>query len=101
MILEKKPLAITEVNDLVKNLDERQQLKEYLKTFMKLSKQKAEELRKKLEDLNNHKINGEHIVKIIDTLPAEPEDLNMIIADVTLSLEETTQILEIVKEYEK
>ncbi len=99
MILEKKPFTIAEVNDIVKDLDERQQLKDYLKTFMKLSKQKADELRKKLENLNSHKVREEHIVKIIDILPIELEDLNKIITEITLSLEESTQILDIVKEY--
>ena len=57
----------------------------YIKKFGNLSKDKADKLKKDLLDLNSIKLNAEHIVKIIDFLPKDEEDLNKILNEVSLS----------------
>jgi len=98
-VLEKKPITLSEVKDIVKDLDERQNLKAYLKKFSSLTKDKAIKLKQELEKLNNLKIKEENIIKIIDFLPKDAEDLNKIFTEVTLTEAEINEILEIVKKY--
>ena len=52
-----------------------------------------------MKKLDSMKIKKEHIVKIINLLPADSSDLNKIFTDVSLDEDETNKILEIVKKY--
>ena len=99
MILEKKPVTMIDVKEIVKNLDEKQELKVYLKRFSKITKDKSEKLREEIQGLNNLKVKEEDIVKLIDFLPKDKEDVNKIFSDTNLTEEETNAILEIVKKY--
>ena len=96
MIHSKQPLTFTEVKEIVKDLEEKQELKNYLKKFTKLSREKAEEIRKEIEKLNNMKIKEENMVKIIDFAPKDAESVNKIFTENTLTEEEANAILEIV-----
>ena len=58
----------------------------------------AKELKKKLIELDMMKLRAEQIVKIIDFLPENQEDLNKIV-DISLDENETKKILETVKEF--
>jgi DNA-directed RNA polymerase subunit F len=71
----------------------------FIKKFTNLKSDKAKELRKKIQNLENIKINEKHISKVIDVLPEKPEEVNKIFADVGLDEDETKKILEVVKEY--
>ncbi|MFQ5531043.1 MAG: hypothetical protein ACE5ES_00345, partial [Candidatus Nanoarchaeia archaeon] len=71
----------------------------FLKKYISLKPEKAKELRKKLEDLDLMKIKPEHIVKIIDLIPEDSEDINKIFTDVGLDEDETKKILETVKPF--
>ena len=71
----------------------------FIKKFTKLSIKNAEELKKKLQDLDLMKVNEKHIVKIIDLLPENKEELNKIFTDVSLDEDEQKQILETVREF--
>ena len=73
-------------------------VKGFIKKFTKLKPKEAKELRKKLGDLDMMKLRAEQIVKIIDLLPENQEDLNKIV-DVSLDEDETKKILETVKEF--
>ena len=99
MILEMTPLSLAEAKDLVVDLDEKKDLKDYFKKFGKLNNEKSENLSKEIENLGNLKIKKENIVKIIDFLPKDAEDLNKIFNEVTLDEKETKEILEIVGKY--
>ncbi|MBU0466199.1 MAG: hypothetical protein KJ718_02665 [Nanoarchaeota archaeon] len=99
MIHSKNPLTLAEVQDIVKPLEERQEIKAYLKKFTKLSKDKALKLKEEIKSLGNMKIKEEHIVKLIDFLPKDAEDVNKIFIDTSLTEEETNAILEIVNKY--
>ncbi|RMD67231.1 hypothetical protein D6817_02160 [Candidatus Pacearchaeota archaeon] len=99
MILNKKPVTLAEAREIVEKLDEAEELKHYFKRFTKLTLEQATKLKEELQNLNNAKLKEEHIVKIVDFLPKEREELNLITADANLSEEEANAILEIVKKY--
>ena len=98
-IHSKTPLTLVEVKEIVGKLGEKQEMKEYLKKFTKLSKDKAGKLTEEITSLGSMKVKEEHIVKIVDFLPRDAEDLNKIFTDTGLTEEETNAILEIVKKY--
>lgn len=99
MIHEKQALTLVEVKEIVDKLEERQEMKEYLKKFTKLSKDKANKLKEEITSLENLKIKEEHIIKLIDIVPKDSEDVNKIFSDTGLTEEETNAILEITKKY--
>lgn len=98
-ILSKKPLTMAEAKSYVNSFEDKKQLEDYFKTFIKLKKDKAEHLLKELHELKNAKLKEEHIVKIIDFLPLDAEDLNKITYDISLTEDEANKILEIVRKY--
>ncbi len=99
MIHSKTPVTLAEVKEIVKDMDEHKTLKDYLKKFTELSKDKAGKLKDELKKMNNLKMKEEHIVKLVDFLPREAEDVKKIFIDVSLSEEETNAILDIVRKY--
>ena len=100
MILTKKALSLAEVQAYVKkDNDDKKPVHDYLKAFVKLSKADAEKLGKSLHALNNAKLKEEKIVKILDLVPKDQEDLNKIFNDVSLTEEESQAILALTKEY--
>lgn len=98
MILNKSPLTLAEVKTLINNMEEKE-ISNYIKTFCKISQKDAEKLKSELQELNNPKLNDEKIVKIVDFLPNDMEDLGKILNEVSLSEEESNAILNIVKNY--
>ncbi len=99
IIKNRTPQTLAEVQSHVKDLDEKKDLKDYLKKFTELTKEKAEKLKEEVRALNNLKLKEENIVKIVDFLPKDSEDLNKIFTEVSLSEEESNAILEVVKKY--
>ena len=98
-ILDKTPVTLAEVKERVKDFEEKQVLKDYLKKFTKLSKPKTEELIKEVQALNNIKFREENIIKIVDFLPKTREELNKILTEVSLSEEETNAVLAVTGKY--
>lgn len=101
MIIEKTPLNLNEVKEIVKNLpdDEKKQTIElYLKKFLKTTSKNSEKITQEIEKLDLLKIKKSHIVKIIDLMPKDSSDLNKIFDDVSLNEDETNKILKIIKE---
>ncbi len=99
MIKNMKSLSLAESLKLVGTAEENKEIKMYIKKFSKIKPDKAEELRKDIEDLDNIKIKPDHISKIIDLLPEDSEDMNKIFSDIGLNESETNKLLEIVKKY--
>lgn len=99
MILNKKPLALAEIKQYIKDSEDKKATQDYLKNFVKVSKADAEKMAKELKELNNPKIKDEYIVKVVDFLPKDSEDVNKIFIDTSLSEEEANAISEIVKKY--
>jgi len=74
---------------------------QFIKKFTKLTPAKAKELRKELEKLDIFGLKEEEIVKIIDILPEDAEDLRKIFvgSDLSLKQDDIEKILEVVKKY--
>lgn len=90
---------LAEVKSMTKNLEDKKALSDYLKEFTKLSITDAKKLADDIRALNNPKLFDESIVKIVDFLPRDAEDLNKILLDISLSEEEANAILALVKKY--
>lgn len=102
MIKSSEPLSLVEVRELLKKLPESEKSKAlavYIKKFTKLTEGDAQKLKKELYELNIVRLKAEYIVKIMDLLPEDSEDIRKIFADVSLDENEITKILEIVKKY--
>jgi DNA-directed RNA polymerase subunit F len=97
MIIKQEPLSMAEVKKIVK--DENEELEKFVKSFVKMKPEDAENMKKELEGLGILKIKPEHIVKIADLLPEDASDVNKICVDVGLDEEEIGKILGVVKKY--
>lgn len=98
-ILNKQPLALAEVRAYIKDKDEKKQVLDYIKKFTKLKDNQATKLKEDIKALNNPKLKPEHIIKIVDLLPQDQEDLNKIVTEIGLSKEEADAIIQKLKEY--
>lgn len=100
MIKEMKPLTLIEAKNIADAHEaDIESLKPYFKKFVKLKEKDAEEMRKELEALDNHKIKQEHIVKIIDFLPEDASEIHKIFIDAGLDENEIKQITDVVKKF--
>ena len=99
MITNNEPLSMPEVSGYIAKSEESKDLKKFIKNFRKLNQKDGEELRKKLSELNLMKLKEKDIVKIVDFMPEDQEDLNKIFSDVKLDEDESKKILETVKEF--
>jgi len=99
MIKNNEALSIAETKGYIKTKSNETDLLGFIKKFTKLNVKEAKEFRKKLEELNLMKMKSEHIIKIIDLMPENKEDLNKIFIDIGLNEDETKKILETIKEF--
>ena len=99
MIKDNKDLSMAEIAGYIKTKSNDTDLVGFIKKFTKLNAKEAKESRKKLEELDLMKMRPEYIVKIIDLMPENKEDLNKIFTDIGLDEDETKKILETVKEF--
>ena len=100
MIKNADPLSMTEIIKYIGDKkDSEAELKKFVKKFVILKPEKAIEMKEKLEELDLIKIKSEHIVKIIDLMPENQENLNKIFIDVNLDEDETKKILETIQEF--
>ena len=100
MILDRTPINMNEVNEIVNDIGDsprKEEIELYLKKFMKTKPNQAKKIKEEIEALDSIKIKRDHIVKIVDLLPADSSDLNKIFTDVSLNEEEINKILEIIK----
>lgn len=100
MILDRTPINMNEVAEIIADIDDspkKEEMEIYLKKFMKATPAQAKKIKEEVEALDSIKVKRDHIVKIVDLLPADASDLNKIFTDVSLNEEETNKILEIVK----
>src|SRR3989344_6432071 len=99
MIINRKPMTLAAAKSMIKNLDEKKELNDYMKKFSSLTSEKAEKLFNEIKALNSHKLKDESIVKIVDFLPKDSEDLNKLLPEAGFSEEESNVIIEIIKKY--
>jgi len=104
-IIEENPISLVGVKGILKGkkeLSERElKVKEYIDVFGKLDKKKEAELRKKLNSLEISRLKDRHIVKIIDLLPEDVDDLKVLMSGEPLSLkqEDIKKIVNVVKDF--
>ncbi len=106
-VLEERPLTLAEVKELLRKLEERDKeldvrankVKQYLNNLDILPYDKAIQLRKELEELKLPRVRTYHIVKIVDLLPEDNDDLRVIFYGEVTDKEIFDKILEIVKKY--
>jgi len=100
MIKKIKPLSMAESLEYI-NKDESSGAEaiRFIKKFTNLKVENATKLRKNLKDLDLIKMNDNYMVKIIDLLPKNSEELNKIFTDVSLDEDETKKILDTIKKH--
>ena len=108
-IIEEKPITLVEVKKDVKKIEKRDEelnyltgrTKDYVDHFVKLTQKKETELIEKLNSLNLTRLKEEHIVKIVDFLPKNVEDLRVVLQAYPLSLPKKDEelIVNAVKEF--
>ncbi len=100
-------IPISKVKEILEKIEEKgyeQKLAyEHAKKFSKLDAKKAEKLVKELSSLEMRKLKDDQIIKIVDILPKDIDDLKVILAKSKMQFneEEMQKIIEIVKKYEK
>lgn len=100
MIRKSEPLSMPEILEYLDKKEEKEaNLIGFIEKFTKLDSKKAKELKSKLEELDLMKIKDEDIVKIIDVMPENSEELNKILSGVSLDEDETKKIFETIKEF--
>ena len=71
---------------------------EYLNTFTNLKRKDAEEIKKKVINLNIPRLKERHIIKIIDIVPKDLESLKLLFTgeNITIKQEDIKKILEVI-----
>ena len=103
MIKNSEALTLAEVKELLAE-EESEKSKTalaYIKKFCKIKPEKANQLKKAIEELGIIKLKQKHISKIIDLLPEDSEDLRKIFVgeEVSLDQNEINSILETIKKH--
>ena len=99
MINNYKSLSMPEILEYIKKSEGNEKLTKFIKNFTKLNSKEAQELRKKINNLELMKLKSEQITKIIELMPESQEELNKIFVDVKLDEDESKKVLETVKEF--
>ena len=100
MILERTPLNMNEVSELLRDIpdnEKKDEINVFLKKFTKAKDPQAKKIKDDLEKMDLLKLKRENVIKIVDLMPVDASDINKIFTDVSLSEDETNKILEIVK----
>lgn len=107
-ILNERPITANEVLAKLEEISKKQELnaraaktKEHLNIFIELKIEQVKELQKKLESLDIPRLKDRHIVKIINMMPNDIDQLRILFLGETISLkqEDLTKIIEVVKQY--
>ncbi len=109
ILIEEKPLTMAEVREQLNVIKERDgelnfranKTEEALNEIMTIDAKQAQELTKKLNDLDVPRFKNVHIAKIVDTLPASVEELNVILQGYTITVnkENLKKIVEVVSDF--
>ena len=105
MIKNREPITLAEARDICKSKEENEKAKqicEHIKQFVKIKTDEALKLKQEIQNLGIVKMKALHIVKIINLMPGDAEDIRKIfVDDITLNQDEITKILEAVSKYRK
>ena len=110
-IVGKEPITLSELKAELANIQKRDgeasfragKTIDYINQFKPLSKTASKELSKKINDLEIPRLKEEHIAKIIDLLPQTADEVKVILQGyaLTVTKENMTKIVNVVKEYKK
>lgn len=107
-ILDEKSVSIPEVKKILDTLKEKGELRyeqrlalNYVENFAKIGVEDAAKLSEELTSLNIPRIKEEHIAKIVDILPRNYAELNILLAKDKISLKKDIQnkIIEVIDKY--
>ena len=106
-VLNETPLSSLELKDKMEAIKKRDKefgnkatkTYEYLNTFVTVKPKEAEDIKKKITDLNIPRLRDRHIIKILDVMPRDIESLKMIFSgeNITIKQEDINKIFEILK----
>ena len=100
MIKNNKSLSMAEAIEYAKRDSETgKEIVGFIKKFNKLKTIEAKDLKKKFQELDLIKLNEKHIIKLIDFLPEDSEEVNKIVIDANLNEDEIKKVLETIKEF--
>lgn len=108
-VVEEEPITMAETKLEISRIKRRDgelsfranKTEDYLNQFVSLSGKKADELTKKLQDLDIPRLKDLHIKKIVDVLPSTPEDVKVALEayPITVNAENIKKIVSTVEEY--
>jgi len=100
MIRKSEPLSIPEVLGYLDKKNEKESnLIGFIEKFNDVKFKDAKQIKEKINSLNLMKLREEHIIKLIDFMPNNSEELNKILMGVNLDEDETKKILDTIKEF--
>jgi DNA-directed RNA polymerase subunit F len=93
-VTSETPITMAELKESLDKIRKRdnalnfraEKTEEYLQNFVTLSEKEAKDLYKKIEALDVPRLRPEHIVKIIDILPASPEEVKLVLQGYTITV---------------
>ncbi len=107
-VIEEKPISMVELKNKIALIKKRDQelnfrsnkVQEYLNAFVTLTEKEANELKKKMEELNISRLKDRHIVKVLDIMPEDLDGLKALFAgeNITIKQEDLTRILEVIRQ---
>tara|TARA_Y100000310_G_scaffold213058_1_gene213956 strand:- start:49 stop:399 length:351 start_codon:yes stop_codon:yes gene_type:complete len=108
-LIEENPITLVDLKVALEKIEKRDKelnyrsnkSKEYIHNFVDLSEDKKESLQKKLIGLDMVRLKEAHIIKIIDFLPKDVEELKVILQayPVNMPKKDMESIIAIVKEF--
>lgn len=110
-ILSEEPASIYDIRDAFEDIKKRDKelgfraakTEEYLHTFAKLDKKTVEALKKAIEALAIPRLKHEHICKLADILPKDPDEARLVLNSysITITNENLVKISDVIKEFRK
>ncbi len=99
MILKTQPLPLASIEAHLPDIESKKPLRLFLKKFAKLSEEKAKKLLDELRKINNPRLKEAHLIKLVDFLPADFEEINKVVPDAGLTEAEGNALLEVISRY--
>ena len=109
-IIQETPVSMADLKDEIAKIKKKseklnfraEKTEEYLNQFTKLSKNKATELKEKIEKLKIPRLKEEHIIKLIDLMPKSAEEVKSILHGytVTVTNENLKKIADCINKFE-
>jgi DNA-directed RNA polymerase subunit F len=99
MIIDKKPLTLAEVTNLIGDSEKAQNVKDFIKKFSKMKLEDATKMKEELTALDLVQLKEDHIVSLVNFVPKDSVELNKVLSGVSLNQEEVDKILNVTKNY--